>query len=170
MEQPYIKLYVVTFIIFPLLLLSVGCASFNNEKIVNNALDGNSFIDVKDALANLPEFSIDPLNRGKIEFLHKDVIKRRFQWCLAYGLNESEFSDPRPGIWETSEYMIGRIGVYIIFVESNGGLDPNFYDWTETSINWAKAGIYHALNWWKSQYPFSRPGLEFYVNVGTVIG
>jgi len=33
-----------------------------------------------------------------------------------------------------------------------------------------KKGIYVALNWWKSQYPFQNPRLEFYVNVETVIG
>jgi hypothetical protein len=39
--------------------------------------------------------------------------------------------DPRPGFWKTSEYMLGRVGVLVVLVESNGSLDPDIEDWQE---------------------------------------
>ena len=38
--------------------------------------------------------------------------------------------DPTPGYWETSEFMIGSIAVSIVFLESNGTIDPDTEDWT----------------------------------------
>lgn len=78
--------------------------------------------------------------------------------------------DPRPGVMETSEYMLGTVGVYIIFVESTGGIDPNTEDWQDWRMVQVEQGIYRALSWWRSQYPFASPKLEFYVNRGRIIG
>jgi hypothetical protein len=79
-------------------------------------------------------------------------------------------SDPRPGVMETSEYMIGRVGVYIVFVESTGRIDPNMEDWQDWRMVQVEQGIYRALGWWMSQYPFASPKLEFYVNRDRIIG
>ena len=78
--------------------------------------------------------------------------------------------DPRPGVMETSEYMLGTVGVYIIFVESTGGIDPNTEDWQDWRMVQVEQGIYRALSWWRSQYPFASPKLDFYVNRGRIIG
>ncbi len=78
-------------------------------------------------------------------------------------------NDPRPGVMETSEYMIGRVGVYIVFVESTGGIDPNMEDWQNWRMVQVEQGINRALWWWTSQYPFTYPKLEFYV-LNRVIG
>lgn len=55
--------------------------------------------------------------------------------------------------YETSEMMIGKIAVNIIFVESNGSVDANFENWTfieqETVINDTR----DALNWWSNIEP-----------------
>jgi len=63
--------------------------------------------------------------------------------------------DPRPGMMETSEYMIGKVGVLIIFVESTGRIDPNMEDWQDWRMVQVEQGIYRALWWWASQYPFA---------------
>jgi hypothetical protein len=78
--------------------------------------------------------------------------------------------DPRPGMMETSEYMIGKVGVLIIFVESTGRIDPNMEDWQDWRMVQVEQGIYRALWWWRSQYPFGSPKLEFYVNRNRIIG
>jgi len=86
------------------------------------------------------------------------------------GIVSSPSNDHSPSWWETSEYMIGRVGVYIIFVESTGRVDPNREDWQEWRMELVEQGIYRALWWWMSQYPFRAPKLEFYVNRDRVIG
>jgi hypothetical protein len=121
------------------------------------------YIDIDDALSALLTPPLSPVGRSSAS-LFSDYVEDPL---IGFDVLSD---DPRPSVRETSEYMIGKVGVYIIFVESDGGLDPNLYDWDKTSINWAKNGIYMALNWWKSQYPFQNPRLEFYVNVETVIG
>jgi len=61
--------------------------------------------------------------------------------------------DPTPGYFETSEYMIGRVAVGLIFVESNGTIDPDTEDWNVTMEQVLTAKIQHALDWWGSQNP-----------------
>lgn len=61
--------------------------------------------------------------------------------------------DPSPGYWETSEYMIGKIAVGIIFPESNGSIDVSTEDWTDIEIQQCLSKIQYALNWWASQNP-----------------
>ena len=39
-------------------------------------------------------------------------------------------TDPSPGLHETSEYMIGSVAVSVIFMESDGSIDPSSEDWT----------------------------------------
>jgi hypothetical protein len=130
-----------------------------------NFREAANYVSVDDALKALPVPVLFPLRQNNgVGIAFSDVVEDHHVNFGTLG------EDPRPGLGETSEYMIGKVGVYIIFVESNGELDPNLYDWSETSIGWAKNGIYMALNWWKTQYPFRNPKLDFYVNVETVIG
>ena len=55
-------------------------------------------------------------------------------------------ADPTPGYWETSEYMIGKIAVGIIFPESNGSIDVSTEDWTDLEIQQCLNKIQYALN------------------------
>jgi len=81
-----------------------------------------------------------------------------------YGEYFSDVDDPRPGFWETSEYMLGRVGVLVIFVESDGKLDPDIEDWQEWRMNLVMREINSGLNWWVANYPFDKPSLEFIVD------
>lgn len=49
--------------------------------------------------------------------------------------------------YNTSEYMMGKIAVSIIFVESDGTVDVNTEDWTETMKNTALNKIFNGLDW-----------------------
>jgi len=67
-----------------------------------------------------------------------------------------EIEDPTPGYWETSEYMIGTITLDVIFLESNGSIDPETEDWTQFEMSNVMRKIKSALDWWEGQAPFVR--------------
>jgi len=62
-------------------------------------------------------------------------------------------SGSKPGYYETSEYLIGKVAVAVIFLESNGAVDPNFEDWTADEISRVIYEISVALRWWEAQNP-----------------
>lgn len=87
---------------------------------------------------------------------------------VVYNEELGEADDPRPGFWETSEYMLGRVGVLVVFVESDGGLDPDVEDWDSWRMNLVMGKIRSGLSWWANNYPFDNPPLEFLVR--SVVG
>ncbi len=76
----------------------------------------------------------------------------------------NQIDDPRPGFWETSEYMMGRVGVLVIFVESNGSVDPDIERWDEWRMDLVMREVKNGLSWWVTNYPYDEPPLEFLVN------
>jgi hypothetical protein len=42
---------------------------------------------------------------------------------------------PVPGYYETSEYLLGKVAVGVILLESNGTVDPSTEDWNSTKGN-----------------------------------
>ena len=76
----------------------------------------------------------------------------------------SQVDDPRPGFWETSEYMLGHVGVLVVFVESNGGLDPDLENWQQWRMNLVMRKVRSGLDWWVARYPFHSPPLEFKIS------
>lgn len=65
--------------------------------------------------------------------------------------------------YDTSEYMIGNIVVGIIFLESNGNIDPNSESWSSAEESNVISKIVKGLNWWKLQD--SRSKLTFTYNI-----
>ncbi len=55
--------------------------------------------------------------------------------------------------YETSEYLIGSVAVGVIFLESNGNIDPSTENWTPTEESQVIGKIQDALDWWSSQNP-----------------
>ena len=55
-----------------------------------------------------------------------------------------------PGYYDTSLYMLGNCTVKVIFLESNGAIDPEKENWTSTEINKVKEEIEFALANWTS--------------------
>ncbi len=50
---------------------------------------------------------------------------------------------------DTGEFMLGRIAVTPILLESNGAIDPNVYDWTTQQKADVLANLQQGLDWWK---------------------
>jgi parallel beta-helix repeat protein len=69
-----------------------------------------------------------------------------------------------PNYYETSEYMIGSIAVGVILPESNGAIDPNTENWTETEESKVIAKITNALNWLKAYNPSANISFSMEVN------
>jgi hypothetical protein len=49
---------------------------------------------------------------------------------------------------DTGEFLLGRIAVTPVFLESNGQLDPNTENWSPSSIQGALTNIKTGLDWW----------------------
>ena len=71
----------------------------------------------------------------RISFAYRDV----------QGLSLEQGEELVPGFEETSEYMIGDVGVLVIFV------DDAEASWAREEINKALEDVNYALNWWHEQ-------------------
>lgn len=69
-----------------------------------------------------------------------------------------------PGYFETSEYLIGSVAVGIIFLESNGTIDPQTENWTSTEESQVVSKIQDALNWWSNQNPSANVSFTWTIN------
>lgn len=58
---------------------------------------------------------------------------------------------PQSAIAGTSEYMIGRVAVSIIFPESDGSIDSSTENWTDIEIALMLQKIEGALDWWTAR-------------------
>ncbi|UCD27617.1 MAG: PQQ-binding-like beta-propeller repeat protein, partial [Planctomycetota bacterium] len=66
-------------------------------------------------------------------------------------------SIPHP--WaQTSAYMIGDVGYTIIFVESNGNIDNETEDWSQTEKDDYANEVGNATNWWTNRWSYTRTG------------
>ncbi|MBI4329323.1 MAG: hypothetical protein HY685_05625 [Chloroflexi bacterium] len=68
----------------------------------------------------------------------------------------SSHESPAPGFAETSEYMIGSVAVGVLFLESNGAVDPSTENWTAAEKSFALSQLQRALDWWVAQEPAAR--------------
>ncbi|UCD93130.1 MAG: Ig-like domain repeat protein [Methanobacteriota archaeon] len=66
-----------------------------------------------------------------------------------------------PGPEDQSEYMIGTVAAAVIFVESDGSIDPETETWDSSRVDVVLSEIRTGLDWWESQMPNGR--LEFTV-------
>jgi len=57
------------------------------------------------------------------------------------------------GFCDTSEYMIGSVAVGVILPESNGAIDPNSENWTDTEKSNVTSEIQAAMSWWAAREP-----------------
>lgn len=80
---------------------------------------------------------------------------------------------PDPGYYDMSEFMIGTIALGIIFLESDGSIDPSTEDWTQQEKDTALGGLGvgggHLLwNSWYQSLNYFPPNLMVYGEVNTV--
>lgn len=67
------------------------------------------------------------------------------------------------GFYDTSEYFIGDVAVGIVYLESNGAVDPNTEDWTYEEMDNVFDEIYAGLDWWATRDPKAK--LSFTYNL-----
>jgi hypothetical protein len=51
---------------------------------------------------------------------------------------------------DTAEFMLGRVAVTPVFLESDGSIDQNTENWTQSHINTVLSNIQTGLNWWSN--------------------
>jgi PKD repeat protein len=60
----------------------------------------------------------------------------------------SALGSPEPGFGDTSEFMIGSLSVGLIFVESDGTIDPKTETWTDPMKGDVQNGVLAGVSWW----------------------
>lgn len=64
-------------------------------------------------------------------------------------LNRKEFfMTLGAGKYDTSAFMAGNISVSVVFIESNGKIDPSTEIWTSSEISRVVTCIENACYWW----------------------
>ena len=83
---------------------------------------------------NVEQFKAESMNQYNLSdaLIAPDItsLHSGIQPVLA-PLSELLPSPPSPGYYETSEYLIGKVVVGVIFLESNGSIDQSTEDWTQ---------------------------------------
>jgi len=70
-----------------------------------------------------------------------------------------------PNYFNNSDTMDGTVAVAVFLIESNGSLDPNVYNWSQSDQTLAISKVIDGLNWWVDQsraFALARP-LQFTV-------
>jgi hypothetical protein len=65
-------------------------------------------------------------------------------------------NDFKPSLFQPSAFLAGRVAVQLIFVESNGKIEPSTKDWTNQQVANASSQIATALEWWRARLPNAR--------------
>jgi len=101
------------------------------------------------------------------DFLKNDVL-------IAPDIENAEKNrGPDPGYYDTSEYLMGTIALGMIFLESDGSIDPSTEDWTQQEKNVVMSGLGVAgghLQWynWYSALGYTNPTFFTYGETHTV--
>jgi hypothetical protein len=102
-------------------------------------------------------------NSGTVEVISDDLL--RYVGCNDFSLCPS--AGPGPGYYDTSEYLIGTVGVGLIFLESNGAVDPSTENWNTTETTNVQNQINQAMMWWKNQNLYA--GVSYVFDVHTAV-
>lgn len=73
---------------------------------------------------------------------------------------------PTPSYYETSEYLIGSVAVGIIFLESNGTIDPSTESWVSTHESEVVSEIRGGLSWFANYKFDAHVGFVYDIHYG----
>jgi hypothetical protein len=99
------------------------------------------------------------------EINRDDVIRSLRAMGAEKAVDSMQSQGIRPQYFGNSDVMDGTVAVALFLLESNGGIDPNLYDWTQADQTTAVANVIDGLNWWVDQsraFRLARP-LQFTV-------
>jgi len=87
--------------------------------------------------------------------------------------NAGQNRGPEPGYYDTSEFLMGTIALGVIFLESDGSIDPNKENWTQQEKDSAMGSLGVAgghLEWysWYSALGYTQPSFFTYGETHTV--
>ncbi|MEZ6110226.1 MAG: dockerin type I domain-containing protein [Pirellulaceae bacterium] len=83
--------------------------------------------------------TVAPPSGRRRRLLLEPLEDRRLLAGLPYGASVND----------TAEYMLGKVLVTPVFVESREGSGSDLYDWTATHINEVKEKIQRGMTWWE---------------------
>ena len=81
---------------------------------------------------------------------------------LVAGIGAAE-AGAKKALTSTTEVMLGQVAVAVIFVESDGSIDPDTYNWTEATRDRVKEEVEVALGWWEGEAEERGQDLSFTV-------
>jgi hypothetical protein len=55
---------------------------------------------------------------------------------------------PGSTFYDVSEFMLGSVAIVVILPESDGSIDPNLEDWTQTELDTVTTEVLAGLAWW----------------------
>jgi len=61
--------------------------------------------------------------------------------------------DFKPSVFQPSAFLAGRVAVQLLFVESDGRVEPSTANWTNAQVTLATDQVTTALEWWRTQLP-----------------
>jgi len=61
--------------------------------------------------------------------------------------------DFKPSVFQPSAFLAGRVAVQLLFVESDGRVEPSTENWTNAQVTLATDQVTTALEWWRTQLP-----------------
>ncbi len=137
------KTKIICYFIVGILCVSTMALSANTEKRIEN------------------KKSVTKNCSGEIEVLSNDLLRYIDPSAV------SSPSGPEPGYYDTSEYFIGSVSVGLIFLESNGAIDPSTEDWTQTEVTNVQNQINQAMSWWVGQNQWA--SLSYVLDVHTAV-
>lgn len=86
--------------------------------------------------------------RSSLAFHYSDALLHPDGSAASFDVRmEAASISPEPGSEETSEYLIGRVAVGIVFLESNGAVDSSTETWTTTRESQVVSEINSGLQW-----------------------
>lgn len=68
----------------------------------------------------------------------ESLEERRVMTSLPFGATAND----------TGEFLLGRIAVTPVLLESNGSIDPNVHDWSSNQVQTVLNNVQTGLNWW----------------------
>ena len=70
------------------------------------------------------------------------------------------------GFYDTSEFLLGDISVAVIFVESDGSIDPQTENWSSSRESQCVSEIQNGLNWITNQNPDANLSFTYHYYYG----
>lgn len=73
-----------------------------------------------------------------------------------------------PARYSPSAFLAGKIAVRLVFVESDGSIQPSTEDWTDSQRIVIEQHVHAALDWWAARVPNARVSFQVVAQTATI--